>query len=170
MNKNVWRCDFFFLPLIYFWLFVPKSLGDLGEILAINLQKWSPLESLYMAGVFFVYDFDCRFFGWSAGAGFFKTQNSFLRICFWKPTETLIQHPDPHVNCTFHWNRCRHEDPSADNFHKSFHRLPLSKYLSSISFISFINLIHLRSFISSTMTMNKNPPAFLVLHQKLTWQ
>jgi len=76
---------FFFSASHLFLAFCSLSLGDLGdlgEILAINLQKWSPLESLYMAGVFFVYDFDCRFFGWSAGAGFFKTQNSFLRICF----------------------------------------------------------------------------------------
>ena len=86
---QVWKSDeqkmygvaIFFVPLNYLFLsFCSLSLGDLGEILAINLQKWSPLESLYRC--FFVYDFDCRFFGWSAGAGFFKMQNSLLRICF----------------------------------------------------------------------------------------
>ena len=71
----------YFVPLNYLFLsFCSLSLGDLGEILAINLQKWSPLESLYRC--FFVYDFDRRFFGRSAGAVFFKMQNSLLRICF----------------------------------------------------------------------------------------
>lgn len=35
-----------------FLFFCSLSLGDLGKSLAINQQKWSPLESLYMAFFF----------------------------------------------------------------------------------------------------------------------
>ena len=56
MNKNVWRCDFFFLPLIYFWLFVPFpwEIWEIWERFSQSIYKNGHLLSLCIWQVFFL--------------------------------------------------------------------------------------------------------------------